>query len=287
METKKELGLLLIRGSGHPGFKRQELFIKRLKHKLERAGFEPELLAVEVVNWYGPIQEQQELILERMKKARIWLRSNRFRKLILTNIGDLINYGGKPGFPYYGYEETHKLVHETILKLKNQLNDHAPLLIIAASMGTEIINDYIRDRQTAASEGKDDPLGKSPFERLETLTGLFTLGNNLPIFAASQHIDEIHPIDFPSPNLAPELQKIAVWENYYDKNDAMGYPIKPLNRYFQEHASLMDIQINTGGPLLSWNFFSHFGYWRSRKLVRRLASHIGKHLKTSKEGFYQ
>jgi hypothetical protein len=276
METNKELGLLMIRGSGQTGFKRQELFINRLKQKLEKAGFETEVLAYEVVDWYGPIQEQQELILERMKKARIRIRSKRFRRLIISNIGDLINYGGKPGFPYYGYEETHKLVHKTILKLKNQLNEQAPLLIIAASMGTEIINDYIRDRQTAASEGKDDPLGKSAFERLETLTGLFTLGNNLPIFAASQHIDEIHPIDFPPPKLSPELQKIAVWENYYDKNDAMGYPIKPLNRYFREHASLMDIQINTGGPLLSWNFFSHFGYWRSRKLVRRLAAHIGK-----------
>lgn len=266
----------MIRGSGSSGFKRQELFISRLNQNLARAGQNPELLAHDTVDWYGPLQEQQELIMLRMKKAKIRLRSNLTRQLIITNIGDLINYGGKPGFPHFGYEQTHELVHQTILNLKRQLHDHAPLLIIATSMGTEIINDYIRDRQTAKKAGKVDPMGYSPFERFETLTGLFTLGNNLPIFAASQHVDEIHPIDFPSPHLSPELQRVAVWENYYDKNDAMGYPIKPLNRHFENNSKLKDKQINIGGVLTFWNTFSHFGYWRSRRLVRRIASYIEK-----------
>jgi hypothetical protein len=274
MDTLKKVGVLMIRGSGHSDFKRQELFISRLNRILAQAGLDPDLLAHATVDWYSPLQRQQELVLLRMKKAKVRLRSNLTRKLIITNIGDLINYGGKPGLPHFGYQQTHELVHQTILNLKKQLNDHAPLLIIATSMGTEIINDYIRDRQTANKEGKADPLGNSPFERFETLTGLFTLGNNLPIFAASQQLDEIQPIDFPSPLLSPELQSIAVWENYYDKNDAMGYPIKPLNKHFEKNPKLNDIQINIGGVLTFWNTFSHFGYWRSRRLVRRLASYI-------------
>ena len=161
-----------------------------------------------------------------------------------------------------------------MLNLKNQLPVDAPLLIIATSMGTEIINDYILDRQKAAREKQDDPMGKSPFERFETLTGLFTLGNNLPIFAASYHIDEIRPIEFPSSHLSPRLKEVAVWENYFDKNDSMGYPLKPLNSFFEDHTILKDIRINTGGLFTSWNFLSHFGYWRSRKLVKRLASYI-------------
>ena len=209
-----------------------------------------------------------------MSRAKIKLRAMLTRRLIITNIGDLINYGGKPGLPHFGYKKTHELVHQTILNLKEQLYDHAPLLIIATSMGTEIINDYILDRQMAQKEGQNDPLGNSPFERFETLSGLFTLGNNLPIFAASQLLDEIRPIDFPSPHLSPELQRVAVWENYYDKNDAMGYPIKPLNRHFEENPKLIDIQINTGGPFTFWNTFSHFGYWRSRNLVRRVTSFV-------------
>lgn len=274
MEHKKKLGLLIIRGSGHSGFRRQHLFMDRLNRKLARAGYDTGQIAHAMVDWYGPLQKQQELILKRMKKARTRLRSNATRQLIITNIGDLINYGGKPGFSHFGYEETHKLVHQTILNLKEQLHDKAPLLIIAASMGTEIINDYIRDRQAAAKAGKDDPLGNSPFERFETLTGLFTLGNNLPIFAASFHIDEIRPIDFPSAHLSTRLQEVAVWENYFDKNDSMAYPLKPLNEHFEKHAHVKDIQINTGGLFTFWNPLSHFGYWRSRKLVQRLASYI-------------
>lgn len=274
MGNTKKIGLLMIRGSGHSGFKRQDLFMDRLGNKLVRNGTDPELVAHGVVDWYGPIQEQQELILQRMKRAGVRLKSKLTRQLIITNIGDLINYGGKPGFPHYGYDETHKKVHKTILSLKNQLPENAPLLIIATSMGTEIINDYIMDRQKAAREGSDDPFGNSPFERLETLTGLFTLGNNLPIFAASYQVDEIRPIEFPSPRLAPGLKDVAVWENYYDKNDSMGYPLKPLNTHFENHARLKDISINTGGPFSFWNFLSHFGYWRSRKLVKRLASFI-------------
>ena len=173
----------MIRGSGHSEFKKVELFSNRLNHQLSRAGMNPEQVAIEVVDWYGPLQEQQELILERMKNARVRLKSKLTRQLIITNIGDLINYGGKPGFPHYGYEETHKLVHETLLRLKSQVHSNAPLVILAASMGTEIINDYILERQKSARDQLSDPLGSSPFERLETLTGLFTLGNNLPIFS--------------------------------------------------------------------------------------------------------
>ena len=91
---------------------------------------------------------------------------------------------------------------------------------------------------------------------------------------AGADIDEILPIEFPSPLLSPHLKKAAVWENFYDKNDSMGYPIKPLNKHFETHANVRDIQINTGGILTHWNILSHFGYWRSRKLVRRIATFI-------------
>ena len=157
-----------------------------------------------------------------------------------------------------------------MLALKNELAENAPLIILAASMGTEIISNYIWDRQHATDP---DPFGNSPFERFETLTGLFTLGNNFPIFAAAHDIDAMEPITFPPPNLAPELSAKAVWENYYDKNDSMGYPIRALNPKYAA-ANVKDIQINVGNLLTFWNLLSHFGYWRSRKLAKRIAGYI-------------
>ncbi|KPL13886.1 MAG: hypothetical protein AMS26_12755 [Bacteroides sp. SM23_62] len=266
----KKLGILVIRGSGESGFKKQEKFLGKIYRKLDKEGFPADQIHHEMVDWYGPLQVQQESALERIYAANIKLRSRATRRLIVTNIGDLITYGGKPNTQSNGYEDTHKLVHQSMLALKSMLAENAPLVVLAASMGTEIISNYIWDRQHATSP---DPLGGSPFERFETLTGLFTFGNNFPIFAAAHDIDAMEPITFPSPNLAPNLLAKAVWENYYDKNDSMGYPIKALNSKYAA-ANLTDIQINVGNLLTYWNLLSHFGYWRSKKLVRRIAGYI-------------
>ncbi|GAI09164.1 unnamed protein product, partial [marine sediment metagenome] len=153
----------------------------KIYKRLENEGFPTDQIHHEMVDWYGPLQVQQESALERMYAAKIKLRSRATRRLIVTNIGDLITYGGKPNTQSTGYEDTHKLVHKSMLALKNELAENAPLIILAASMGTEIISNYIWDRQHVESP---DPFGSSPFERFETLTGLFTLGNNFPIFAA-------------------------------------------------------------------------------------------------------
>jgi len=270
MHMSKKIGLLLIRGSGESGFKRQEGFMERLTKVLAKRDIDINLIQHEYVDWYGPLQERQKSILQRMEEKGIKLKSRLTRNLIITNIGDLINYGGKPNLPSNTYEETHKLVHQSMLSLKNKLIDNAALIILATSMGTEIINNYIWDRQNAVGS---DPLGNSPFEKFETLVGLFTFGSNLPIFASSHNIDALVPIAFPSPNLAEELLPSAVWENYYDKNDSMGYPIKAINSNYS-NANVVDIQINTGGILTSWNLLSHFGYWKSRKLVKRIADYI-------------
>ncbi len=266
----KKLGVLMIRGSGESGFNRQEKFLKRLLKKLMRMGIDPQEIHFEFVDWYGPLQVQQENVLARIKSANIKLRSRMTRNLIITNIGDLINYGGKPNLPSGGYEETHKLVHKSMLSIKENINENAPLIILASSMGTEIINNYIWDRQHAPNP---DPMGNTPLERFDTLVGLFTFGSNLPIFAASHVIDSLVPITFPSPNLLPELLPHAVWENYYDRNDSMGYPIKALNPGYA-NANVVDIQINIGNIFTFWNFLSHFGYWKSKKLVKRIANYI-------------
>ena len=270
MHMDKLIGLLLIRGSGESGFQRQKGFMERLAKDLAKRDIDSNLIQHEYVDWYGPLQESQKSILERIEEKGIKLKSRFTRNLIITNIGDLINYGGKPNLPSNTYEETHKLVHKSIVELKNKLDDNAPLVILASSMGTEIINNYIWDRQKADGS---DPLGNSPFERFDTLVGLFTFGSNLPIFASSHDIDALVPIAFPSPNLAPELLPKAIWENYYDKNDSMGYPIKAINSNYS-NANVVDIQINTGGVLTSWNLLSHFGYWKSRKLVKRIGKYI-------------
>lgn len=266
----KKLGILVIRGSGESGFKPQEKFLGKIYRRLTRKGINTEQIHHQMTDWYGPLQVQQESALDRIYAAGIKLRSRATRRLIVTNIGDLITYGGMPNATSSAYEATHEQVYQSMLALQDELTGSAPLIILAASMGTEIISNYIWDRQHATVP---DPFGGSPFERFETLAGLFTFGNNFPIFAAAHNIDAMEPITFPSSGLDPDLATRALWENYYDKNDSMGYPIKALNPKYAA-ANVTDIEVNVGNPLTSWNLLSHFGYWRSNKLAGRIADYI-------------
>ena len=266
----KKLGLLVIRGSGETGFKRQELFFEKVYKKLEKSGIDTGLIQIEYIDWYSYLGAKQGTILERMENANIKLAGKAIRKLIITNIGDLINYGGIPNLPSENYTKTHQFVHEAILELKDKLEENAPVILVASSFGTQIMNNYIWDRQHPSSI---DPMGATPFERLETMVGFFCLGSILPIFASSNNIDSLEPITFPSANMDTALKSKAVWECYYDKNDAMGYPLKTLNANYAA-SNIKDIQINVGNPLIFWNFISHFGYWKSRKLIKRISSYI-------------
>jgi len=267
----EKLGILVIRGSGGTGFERQKKFINKLNHLLSRKGIQTNQIVYEYIDWYEPLQTQQELLLERMNaNPEYTLKSKSIRKLLLANIADLINYGGKPNLPDQAYEKTHMLVYNSILNLESQLNKNAPLIILASSMGTEIINNYIWDRQHS---GKSDQFSLTTFQRFETLVGLFTFGNNIPIFSSSSTIDDLTPIEFPMPKAIPKWRDMAIWENYFDKNDPLGYPIKFINEDYAL-ANVRDIQIGIGNILSSWNLLSHFGYWTSRKLQKRISDFI-------------
>lgn len=267
----EKLGILVIRGSGGTGFDRQKKFINKLNKRLGNKGIQTNQIVYEYVDWYEPLQSQQELLLERMyANPELKLKSKSLRKLLLTNIADLINYGGKPNLPGQAYEKTHMLVYNSILNLQSQVEANAPLIILASSMGTEIMNNYIWDRQHS---GRNDPFSRTPFERFETLVGLFTFGNNIPIFSSSSTIDDLTPIQFPMPKAIPKWRDMAVWENYFDKNDPLGYPIKFINDDYSL-ANVIDIQIGVGNILSFWNLLSHFGYWTSSKLQKRICNFI-------------
>ena len=160
-----KLGVLIIRGSGDTGFKRQEKFINKVNRRLTKKGIDISKIVYEYVDWYDPLQSQQDLLLDRMfHQPGLKLKSKILRKFLLGNISDLINYGGKPNLPTQSYEKTHGLLHVSVKNLQKQVSEDTPLVILASSMGTEIMNNYIWDRQYA---GKNDPYGKTAFERFE------------------------------------------------------------------------------------------------------------------------
>lgn len=264
----------MIRGSGSPGFDDQEKFIKKLFKQLKKQGHNPDAdIAYRTINWYEPLETEQQTLISRLQNSSLKLRGKGLRRFLLRNITDLINYGGRPNKPSTAYEEIHQLITADIRLLQNELVPDAPLIVLASSMGTEIINNHIWDRQQFPIKhpGVPDPLGQTAFERMETMVGLFTFGNNIPIFGSEIPIDDLRPIEFPPASLDPALKPLSEWINVYDKNDPLGYPVTFVNQHYAD-GRVKDVQYNVGNLFVFWNIASHFFYWKSRKVCKRVCA---------------
>ncbi|MDW3196297.1 MAG: hypothetical protein R8G66_28245 [Cytophagales bacterium] len=274
----KKLGILMIRGSGSPGFDDQEMFIERLFKQLRKEGKAPENeIAWRFINWYEPLETEQQTLISRLEGSSLKVRSMFLRKFLLSNTSDLINYGGRPNESSTAYEEIHQIVTSDIRLLQNELVPDAPLIILASSFGTKVINDHIWDRQqfSIKNPGVPDPLGQTAFERMETVVGLFTFGSNLAIFGASVPIDDLRPIQFPDANLPIAWKPLSKWINIYDKNDPLGYPVTFINQHYAD-GRVTDVQCNVGNIFTFWNIASHFYFWKSKKVGRRVCKFTSK-----------
>lgn len=106
---------------------------------------------------------------------------------------------------------------------------------------------------------------KDNFRRMKSLQRLYTTGCNIPIFVAGhKKIEAIKP---PTPSFK--------WYNFFDENDVLGWPLKPLSSSYDQLVE--DIPINAGGGVIgtiakSWNPFSHGQYWTDSEVVGHISS---------------
>ena len=81
----------------------------------------------------------------------------------------------------------------------------------------------------------------------------------------------------PPPRLREDLKEKARWLNFYDPDDILGYPLKPISEGYAEVVT-RDIAINAGGVFSSWNPLSHNGYWTDNDLTKPVADLISSFL---------
>jgi len=164
------------------------------------------------------------------------------------------------------YRQIHTRIHRHLAKLRFTLGDQdKPLIIIAHSLGSAILSNYIWDEQ------KNNGLGTNPFERMETLTSIVTFRSNIPLFTLA--LDNIECINFPPHTLPPNLETKAKWLNFFDGDDVLGYPLKPLSPSYMQTVT-EDLQINAGGLFTSWNPISHTEYWTDNDFTKPVAQLI-------------
>ena len=252
----KDLGILVIHGMGEQKKDFAEPIIADVQNKLtdqdrDRISWQP-------IFWADILAPRQSKYLADARK-QFDLDFIRLRRFIVSSIGDAAAYRKVKHPKKNTYELIHNRVTEATATLERNLDkDDASLFVLAHSLGCHIISNHIWDLR-GTSDG-------SSFSRFKTLRALITFGCNIPLFTFA--LSKVEPITLP---------KGAIWENYFDSDDVLGFPLKPASGY--GNSIVVDKEINVGGPLTSWNPLSHNKYWKDDSLTIPIAHHIQNELR--------
>lgn len=226
--------------------------------------------------WYQDIlQENQEALFERSKSQ---LDSMFLRRFLLYGISDAAGLEYSRTLDDSAYEISQRRIFDVMGKAYQELGEQlAPVVMVAQSLGGQVISNYIWDAhktlvpvQWGVWRHTHDDLSveDKEFRRFRSLRTLFTTGCNIPIFVGGLSPDQIKPID--PPNTSFE------WKNYFDEDDALGWPLQPLNLDGGYSTLVEDVAINAGGFFTSWNPLSHTGYWTDKDFLHPLATHLNE-----------
>ncbi|NQZ58340.1 MAG: hypothetical protein HRT88_12845 [Lentisphaeraceae bacterium] len=140
-----------------------------------------------------------------------------------------------------------------------------PVIVIAHSLGCEQISNYIWDARSNNRYFLDDagsPEEKA-FRRLTTCTSLVTTGCNIPVFRAGLANPEL----FSRPNSGFK------WDNYFDRDDVLAYPMRNLSSDFNVDW-INDKKVAVGKLLTAWNPACHGQYWTDKDVLKPIANEI-------------
>jgi len=260
-----KVGVLIVHGMGSQAEDFSKGIIDDLTDKLgDKAGS----VCWEKV-WWAPVLSGREAEVWNSLSTGYDLDWVKMRKFFLNAFGDASAYRYMRDEPDCIYYQIHDKVHEGLKSLRARLGgDDKPLIVIAHSLGSVIMSNYIWDRQ----HGKDeDRYGQNSFEKMESLAGLITFGSNIPFFVLASN--KVESITFPPANLTGELKAKAKWLNFFDSDDILGWPLKELSDGYRK-AVTEDREINVGGILSAWNPVSHEDYWTDDDFTEPVAELI-------------
>jgi hypothetical protein len=265
-----KLGILVIHGMGsqkNPHFADET--IHQINGRVEALGHSSRDLAWQPVFWADILEPHEKQLLSKLSTHHN-LGYTSLREFVLRNLGDAVAYQREPGTLPDVYQRIHTRVHEAILQLRTALDDRdAPLVILAHSLGCYIMSNYIWDQQH--SNIATIP-GGSDFEKMRTLCTMVTFGCNIALFSLA--LQEYVGLAFPAEGLPEQLKRAARWLNYFDPEDILGYPVKPLWEGYASNPQVHDIEINVGSLLTAWNPLSHDGYWTDDDFTAPVAAQI-------------
>ncbi len=266
----KKVAVLVIHGMGSQDINFAEGMIEEINNRISNLSKNPDEIAWKPIFWADLLEPRQKKYLRNAKRNHD-LDYIGLREFVLTALGDATAYQKVESTENNIYDKMHRRVQERINELyKVDLqNQECPLIIMAHSLGGYIMSNYIWDIQESPNSSL------SAFENMELLAGMITFGCNIPLFTFAYN--DVVPIQFPGKALSDEIKSKAKWENYYDPDDILAYPLKAINPAYKKIVK-RDIPINVGGFLSSWNPASHAGYWTDNNFTKPASKFISKYL---------
>jgi len=264
------LNILIIHGMGDQpkdfsrGF--QGVLLPKFRTSLEYLAkdyslpnpFVPEPLNF-IPGWWAPVMDATQKEME----TRIYKKKIPFlRKFGMSFMGDVVAYQGEPV-----YNEIHRHLAEALRAQLKPGSGH--LTIIAHSLGSVIASDFVYDHTIKIGKTFQDGFGVS-------FSNFFTLGSPLVLYAMrSANGEEFTParlLDHFDRPVRVESET-GYWLNLFDDDDIIGYPIKPINRFYRE-AVTADLTVAVGDLLTRWNPLSHAYYWDDAGICRIIAEKL-------------
>ncbi len=258
-----KLGILTVHGMGNalPDFDNElkSALLLRLAPSIgQRTKFQ-------TVHYHGLSDENQKKTWERLNEKEK-LRWEIARKFFMFAFADATVLHIRPDSTDSLYQQVNEEILGSINALRAQLDDdNDPVVIIAQSLGCQIISNYIWDAQRG--KGIWAKVIPTNFQKLGTVRLMFTTGCNIPLFVAG--LNKIEAISKPNPDFK--------WFNYYDKDDVLGYPLKPLSTGFETAYNQVvteDIPIDAGKIPMNFTPFSHTGYWTDENFLKPVVDKI-------------
>jgi pimeloyl-ACP methyl ester carboxylesterase len=266
----KKVGILFIHGMGSTMDDFAHDTIQEIRNRLSGMGLNRDDVAWESVFW-APVLSPRESQLWVDLSAENDLNWAKLRKFFINGFGNITAYQAVQDRRNDVYGRIHQLVLDALKELRVKLGGaDKPLIVVAHSLGSVIMSNYIWDRQKGRDTGH---FGATPFERMETLAGMITLGTNIPLFTLG--CDKVACIDFPPAMLPDNLKRKAKWLNFYDSDDVLGWPLKPLSICYADTVH-EDIEVSVGNILTAWNPANHAAYWTDDSVIKPTSYLIAK-----------
>lgn len=263
----KKVAFVTIHGMGDTKKNYHKALTDRLIAELGSARWDK--IAFRSVYYQKFLQENQESYFSRVSDRLDWWK---MRKFLLYGFSDAGGLEYSRTLPNSVYTKVQRRIFNTLGKLWSELGGSAPVVFIGQSLGCHVLSNYIWDASKYGNInygiwGEDHSAlsaAEIQFRQLRSLKVLVTTGCNMPLFLAGLNQNDIVPIARPNPEF--------VWENYFDEDDVLGWPLRELSNGY--HDLVQDKEINSGGLFASWTPFSHQKYWTDKDVIRPLAAHL-------------